>query len=131
MERTKRQIVCGSVVVLTLLLVYSCSFVLAGFVDGLPATTVITPPPSTDGSSGGGGGGTVENVTNATSNETVVSDEIVDGEDASETSGSGDSIGEEIMDIISDAKKSWVWVGVTLILLVAVIGTVVYFKKKK
>ncbi len=62
----------------------------------------------------------------------TISEEIPEGEI---TGGDGDSlidsIGDSIAEVVEEAKKSWMWwlVG-GLVLLMAVVGAVVYFKKK-
>ena len=106
-------------------------FLMISLVAGAGYNIVVPTIPTTDGSSSGGGGGAVTNVTNTTSNETVSEDDVSGDEDVSVASSTGDSIGEKIGSIIGDVKNSWVWIGSIIVLLVAVVGAVVYFKKKR
>jgi len=103
-----------------------------GLVSGAGYNIVVPTIVVDDGSSGGGGGGAVTNVTNATINETISSEGMIGAEDASaETSSIDEGIGEKIVNIISDAKNSWGWIGVTLVILVVLVGAFVYFKKRQ
>ena len=61
-----------------------------------------------------------------------ISEEIPEDEIVSEDEDSLiDSIGEGIEEVIEDVKKSWVWLVSFVLLLAAVVGAVVYFKKRR
>ncbi len=61
----------------------------------------------------------------------TISEEIPEGEVNEEDDSLIDSVGEGIEDVIDEAKKSWVWIIGIIVLLVAIIGAVVYFRKRQ
>ena len=97
----------------------------AGYNVVVPSVDPPADPVSPGG--GGGGGGAVVNVTNVTSNETVLGDVVAGEEEESLV----DSIGDSIAEVVEEAKKSWVWLVGVIVLLAAVVGAVVYFKKRR